>query len=78
MVKIKQCLSVKAVPCIKYNYSLDPNVQDFYSQEALIKVFLDGEELEIHSMKIHENVEYVLESYPTQVERLIYDATNNP
>lgn len=46
-------------------------MQDFDSQEALIKVSLDGEELEIHNMKIHENLEYVLEADPTQVERLI-------
>ena len=37
---------------------------------------MDGEELTIHNMKIMENLEYVLEADPTQVERLIKDAEN--
>ena len=69
--QLQKELTFKPINCIKYNYSLDRNVQDFDSQEALIKISMDGEELEIHNMKIQENLEYVLEADPTQVERLI-------
>ena len=67
---------MKPISCIKYNYSLERDVQDFDSQEAQIKISMDGEELEIHNMKIHEQLEYVLEADPNEVKRLTQDAGN--
>ena len=76
LVKLQQDLQMKPISCIKYNYSLERDVQDFDSQEAQIKISMDGEELEIHNMKIHEQREYVLEADPNEVKRLTQDAGN--
>ena len=53
--------TLKPIKCIKYNYAVDKNVQNYDSQEANIEISQDGECLEIYNVKFVENDKFVLE-----------------
>lgn len=57
---------LKPINCIKYNYNLDKNVQNFDSQDAHIEVSKDGSFLIIKNIKIAENSDYILEADPEE------------
>lgn len=66
----RQYLSSFDVPCVKYNYSLDQEVQNFSCFEALIRLTPEFKTLEIFNMKQIPNHKYVLESDPCELERM--------
>lgn len=55
---------------MKYNYSLEYEVQNFSCFDAFIRLSPDFKTLEIHNMKPVPNDKYILEADPTELEKM--------
>lgn len=53
--------------CVKYNYTLDAEIQNFLQYDGLIEVSEDGKKLIITNKKPCEENQYILDSDPKKV-----------
>lgn len=67
---ITEELMKKKIDCVKYNYNLDPSVQNLAEFEATIHLDQDRETITIINMKPIPNEVYVLNSDPVEIERM--------
>jgi hypothetical protein len=63
-------LSSRDIPCVKYNYSLDSEVQNFSCFDSVIRLSEDLKTLNIYNMKPIPNDKYVLEADPCELEKI--------
>jgi len=49
---------------------MDPEVQNFESQSAYIEIPTNAVDVNIYNNKIKENIQYVLEADPNEVDKM--------
>ena len=62
-------LQAHPIKCVKYNHSLDADIQNYLQFESLISVSECGQRLIITNKKPCENPDYILEADPYAIER---------
>lgn len=56
------------IKCVKYNYALDSEIQNYLQYDSLISVSEDGTELIITNKKPVENPDYILDADPNIIK----------
>ena len=64
----KQILN-NPIKCVKYNYSLDADIQDFLQFESLITISEDGLQLRLINKKPTEDAIHKLEADPYKIKK---------
>jgi hypothetical protein len=61
-------MKATTIKCVKYNYSLDADVQNFFQFDGLINLSKDGKDLVLTLKKYEETPIHVLEPDPHVVK----------
>jgi hypothetical protein len=64
---LEKKLKVSRVDCVKYNYGLDEEVQNFKTFDSQVQISDDGLTLMLINRKPVANKQYVLEADPNSV-----------